>query len=411
MELKTKYQYSYFIYPYVIDKLKYEKYLLKMLKDKHCKLKIFEKEKDLDLYMYFLPNVRDYIFPTFRYNKAQIKQLEKLDNQMKSKILSQNTCNIFEYTFEEELQGKIGQDSGIFFDVRKIEVICFNTGICFLLLKTNIDEDKFSNLLDFNYKFRDINSDYMSLKQYENIRLQTNSFKDIKDLSNIIDNITGPNINKNIMNIDTERFLVYSYACIEQDVWNDEVKFENIQGEFSKFINILPSMSQSNYDNIKEEEIFKRIKFARIGISKQGTMLLTSAANTQNYTKLSNAYEQEYLYTYIFTLYKKLYMNKINLEFKNNCKKNIKRKELIDFTKDIWIQEITNDNIGDSLSEKWELELELDKLYKNIKNKYDIEYKNMHIEKSNKVYYLVIALLVAIFTLNILGFILIYLRG
>ena len=32
MELKTKYEYTYFIYPYVIKESKYLKYLMKLLK-------------------------------------------------------------------------------------------------------------------------------------------------------------------------------------------------------------------------------------------------------------------------------------------------------------------------------------------------------------------------------------------
>ena len=42
MELKTKYQYTYFIHPYIVDNKKYNKYILKLLKDKRCELKIFE---------------------------------------------------------------------------------------------------------------------------------------------------------------------------------------------------------------------------------------------------------------------------------------------------------------------------------------------------------------------------------
>ena len=34
MELKNKYQYTYFVYPYLIDEPKYGKYILKLLKDK-----------------------------------------------------------------------------------------------------------------------------------------------------------------------------------------------------------------------------------------------------------------------------------------------------------------------------------------------------------------------------------------
>ena len=54
MELMTKYQYTYFIYPYVIDSKKYNKYMLKLLKSKKCSIQFFEKEKDMDLYHYFL---------------------------------------------------------------------------------------------------------------------------------------------------------------------------------------------------------------------------------------------------------------------------------------------------------------------------------------------------------------------
>ena len=31
----TKYQYTYFIHPYIIDENKYDKYILKLLKDKN----------------------------------------------------------------------------------------------------------------------------------------------------------------------------------------------------------------------------------------------------------------------------------------------------------------------------------------------------------------------------------------
>ena len=47
MELKMNYHYTYFIHPFAIKEGKYQKYILKMLKDKNCKLKTFQKEKDL----------------------------------------------------------------------------------------------------------------------------------------------------------------------------------------------------------------------------------------------------------------------------------------------------------------------------------------------------------------------------
>ena len=42
MELKTNYQYTYFIHPFIIRDGKYKKYILKMLKNKNCSLKILQ---------------------------------------------------------------------------------------------------------------------------------------------------------------------------------------------------------------------------------------------------------------------------------------------------------------------------------------------------------------------------------
>ena len=271
MEQKIKYQYSYFIYPYIIEEKKYNKYLLKLLKDKKCKLKIFEKEKDLNLYTYFLPNIRETLFWSFGYSKKQLKELEQLDDDMKANLLSKNSCNIFEYLLGENVQGKVGQDSGIFFDIQKIEIICFKSGICFLLLKTIVEEDdKFSDILNFNYKFREINADYSSLKDYENIRLQASNFKDIKELSTIIKNITGPVINTNSMNLDIDRFITYSYVCLDQDSWNRDKGFDNIKEEFIKYTNILPSSYQVNLnDKIEDNRILETRKYTKIGFNKQ----------------------------------------------------------------------------------------------------------------------------------------------
>lgn len=78
MELKTNYQYTYFIHPFIIKKGKYQKYIQKMLKDKNFQLKVFKKEKDLKTYQYFLPKAREFLFSSFSLSDAQIKSLEEL---------------------------------------------------------------------------------------------------------------------------------------------------------------------------------------------------------------------------------------------------------------------------------------------------------------------------------------------
>ena len=139
MELKTKYQYSYFIYPYYIEKEKYDKYILKLLKDKKCKFKVFEKEKDLDIYNYFLPNIRKYMFPTFELRDEKLKEFNSFSLDKKKKYIAKQTVSYFNYELAEDIQGKVGNENGIFFKIDNIEIVCFNTGICFIVIKTNME--------------------------------------------------------------------------------------------------------------------------------------------------------------------------------------------------------------------------------------------------------------------------------
>lgn len=412
MERKIKYQYSYFVYPYIIDENKYDKYLLKLLKDKHCKLKIWEKEKDLNTYTYFLPKVREYLFWSFSYDAEKKRKLEQLDIDMKAVLLSKYPCTIFEYTLGKEVQAKVGEANGIFFDIQKIDIVCFKTGICFLLLKTTIEsESDFSDVLNFNYKFRDINSEISSLKNYENIRIQTNCLKDIKELSTVIKNITGPNIDAKEMNLEEEKFLTYSYVCLDQANWNKEEDFTNLQEEFIKFSNIMPSNYQVNFSEERyKKQVVQPLKYAKIGITKQASALLTSDVYSENYTKLPFSYEQEYLYTYLLALYKKIYLKKMNLEFKRTKNFSKTREKFLNFTRDIWIQEITEDDIGSMLYEKWKETLELEYLYADIKNKYDIIYKDLNIEKTTKINYWIMVVLVGTFIFSIINFIVLYLK-
>ena len=80
MGLKTKYQYTYFIHPYIVDKNKYDKYILRLFKDKRCKFKIFEKEKDMNIYNHFIPHFRNYVFPTFELRGEKLREFNNMNN-------------------------------------------------------------------------------------------------------------------------------------------------------------------------------------------------------------------------------------------------------------------------------------------------------------------------------------------
>ena len=403
MELKTNYQYTYFIYPFVIKNGKYKEYIEKLLKDKRFKLKIFRKEKDLKIYRYFLPKTRELLFSSFSFTNDQIRDLEEKDVKEQAKILSKNISNIFEYELEKDIQGKVGNSKGIFFTITKVEVICFKTGESFLTFRTSIEGDNnFSNTLNFNYKFRNINQEVSKLNGYDSIRLQPGNFEDVETIKDFIKEITENDIGKEEIDINTERFLTFAYACIDQEAWNAQTDFEKIQNQFIRYANILPA---DNCRDFKEEKIntVEMWKYAKIGMTKQGIGLFASTTDINNYTLLPEEYQNQYLYTYILNLYKKIYMKRLQNVFKE--KKNIKKgiKEFVDFTETIWNQEITEDHIGTEINKKIFQTLELDTLYKSIKNKYDVIYKNNNIEKNKKTNNVITIVLMITMILNIIN--------
>lgn len=395
MELKTRYQYTYFIYPYVIEEKNYSKYLLKLLKDKKCTMKKFDIAKDLSIYQNFLPNIRKFMFWSFNYTKQQMRELESLDNELKANILSKYPCTMFDYNIKQNVQGKVQNEDGIYFDITKVELICFNTGICFLLFKTIIDgeNNKFSDVVNFNYKFRDITSKADELKEFENIKIQTSIFKDSKDIIKFIKDITGNTSLAEDLNIDQERFITYSYACISQEDWNDNVEIKTIEKLFFKFFKVLPVHKELN--DIITEDYFNKLpnsKYIKYGFSNVGTALLTSDIAVDNYTKLPFRFENEQLYLYILCLYKKFYLAKVNYELdRKDC-----QQEFLSFTKNFLIEEVSNDETESCLEKNWSEKLDIDRMFNKIKNKYDMLYKSTNVEKTKIKQNIIILILIVI---------------
>ena len=95
-------------------------------------------------------------------------------------------------------------------------------------------------------------------------------------------------------------------------------------------------------------------------------------------------------------LYKDL-IKKISSDF--NRQNNFKKVEkcFLDFTKNLWIQEITDDETGSMLCKMWEEDLNIQDIFLKLKNKYDILYKRYNIEEtSNKNGRLGIAMVIVI---------------
>ena len=407
MELKTKYQYTYFIYPYIINKKEYNQYLQKLVIDSRFKMKTFDKEKDEDLYSYFLPKIRETLFWTMNFDKYRLSKFDEIDKNMKSTVLSKYPCTMFEYNLPNDIQGKAGKKDGIFFNITNIDLICFNTGICFLLMKTILEEgNTLSDVCNFNYKFRDIKSDAYDFRGYENIKIQTDRFNNIKEITTLIKEITGNNKEAIKLNLDTDRFITYSYACIGQEDWNENTNNELLKKEFYKFANVESAdyIIDSGNSEIKNNmSIIEKSKNEIYGCSNVGTILLTSDVNSENYTKVPHKFERQYLYQYIFNLYKKIYLKKINYDLRKVDKLKTAKQEFIYFTQDIWIEEITNDNIGTLLDKEWKKILKLQELYIQVKNKYDLLYKNSNIEETAQTNKVIVIILNLLLLMNIIS--------
>lgn len=412
MELMTKYQYTYFIYPYIIEEDKYKKYLQSLLRNKKCKIRFFNEQKDIHLYTYFLPNIRDYMFWSFGLTTDGVKDFRRMDAPLQATLLAEHDCNIFNYELPENLQGKVETNNGIFFEISEIKIICYKTGICFLVFKTNLENtESFSDLLNFNYKFREVNSAAYNLKEYENIKIQSNSFKSVKDISVLIKELTGSNSISKKANIGNDKFFVYSYCCLDQKNWNENTEAEDIDNIFEKYRSVLPANSQviedSYYMSQKNKEQQKSLyknQYIRYGFTSTSTVLLTSNVNTANFTTVPQKFESEYLYTYILVLYKKILLNKLNYEF--NIRFKEAENEFLDFTKRLWIQDVTNEEFGRSMEFNWMGNLNVEKTFYKLKSEYDVTYKKSNIEELRRSSSMTKRVLLVILVINIIALIL-----
>ena len=407
MELKISNQSTYFLQSYIVNQGKYTRYILKLLDDKRFKLKIFEKNKDLELYTEFLPKIRELLFSTFDLDDIEkMEKFKNLPNETKAAILSKYSSITFEYDLTQEIKGKIDDENSIFFKIEKIGMVLFNTGICFIYLKTNLENSsKFSDVLEFNNKFRELKK---RDKRIENIKIQAGAFENIEEIQDFIASIIGSNVDLLKLNIDTEKFYTFSLTFLDKEYWNEEKDFKNIEEEFLKYINILPGHTNANSLSNDGTRVIANSKYSKIGISKLGVNILSSDFDTQNKNILAKKFDKDYLYIYILSLYLKIYLKKINYKFKQGKEIEKVRKEFIDFTKNIFIQEITSNDIESLYYTYIKDVLEIEQLYDNVKNKYNVLYNELKIEKNEIRTRIVTVLLIVTLLINIVNLILFF---
>lgn len=333
--INTRYQHTNFIYPFVMEQRGYKSYVNSLINNPNCNVRLLQKERNIDLYNYFSKNIKEYFFPTLEYKMQKIRAIEEGKDKESIKTVSELPFVIFEYNMEKDYAGKAGVNDGIFFNISRIEVICFNTGICFLNLRTHIDGiEKFTDVLNFNYKFKETNKE----KGFnDGIKIQSDIFNDIKDITLLIEGITKKKYIE-------QNFFIQSYSCIDSEYWNEQKSFDNIENIFYKYIYTIPydENIEFNKENSQNSYIISNLKYSKCGLTSKTSNLLTSSIETYNYTKLIEEYNNQYFFTYIINLYKKIYLERLFSRIEKNPKKaydgfsKIKEVILVEPTKNIF---------------------------------------------------------------------------
>ena len=403
-EEKFKYQYTYHILPYIYEG-RYDEYLTRLLKDTNIIEYRYDKIKNLEIFSYFKKDILESMFYEFPY-----KETEKISIQKKVNKLLKYESVTFEYDIIDKEKNKISmndivrvagneeynnneKDKGnIKFDIEDFKIIVFKSGIAFIILKTVLINTRYiSDVIDFNYRFKSILSKRDIIKKLDNIEIcllgdEVNGFEKLKQ---IILNYVGKNKNNKILE-NNEEFYTFSYLCMDNIYINEENNKNILKNIYLKYSRIL----QSSYDTegLDEETIVSKnmteIKDTNIGITKISSMLLCSGIDPFNFTVLPRDYETKMLYTYIITLYQKLFLVMINKELtsENNKKQKLGRIKFNDFISKMWYNEITLSERGSIYYEYLKKILEINKTFDETQLKYKLIFRYNKTNKSNIFY-------------------------
>ena len=394
---KIKYQYSYFILPYIVNEDKYNEYLRKLLKDNRITLKKYDKITDLEVFSFFNESFLDYFNYAENINDVDLRE-GRLDGYSSlSKQLSKKDLTVFDVDLCQNTQGKMGEEEGIFFKIDKTSIITTKTGVSFLILKTIIDTNSFNDLLNFNYRFRDLGSDIIEYKKYENINIQSDNFKEVSDIKNVIEELTGLDLEDLVKVTGIDKFFTFSYLCVDNSMWNESTDFRELQTAFNKYSEVLPASFSSEFSDVNTAiEVIEDLKYSKIGITNLSSNLFSSGLEIHNFTKIPIEYETTYLYLYIYFIFQKVFLEKIgrDLFIKQKYKKAL--KDLKYFTNNFWGHDITLHDKGVLYISKLKKVFDLNNKYNEIQNKVDIVYKENRVDKyfkySRGIYYLLFGL-------------------
>lgn len=386
MQIKAKYQYTHFIYPFVVDNNKYVYFIESILKKrKDWNLVMHEYRSDEESYDFFLPYMRKFIFPTLFWEKEYIKKIKKQGVFRSSLELSKLSCLTFKYNISRIRKGSITDYDGksINFDISDIKLICFEGGICFIDIKTQIDDNseyiEFDKILDFNHYFRNLTP---KIKGNATNRIVQNS-KNV-NIPKFIRDVAEEFESKSLDKMFYDKMFTYSYVCV--DGWNEEKDFINMQNEFYKFQYVMHSKSSAIFNNDfskLKENTYSRWKYSMFGFSRESGVVFVSDKEKYNITRMPYNFEKRYLYMLLISLYQRISLINFSQDLMKQDKNAIKdlKKQLTQFTNSSWFGQVTNSEHGMDIWKAWQEAFGLDELYNEVHKEY-LEYYDYVVSNS-----------------------------
>lgn len=407
MPLKAKYQYTHFIYPFVVEEKKYYSFINSIItQDKVWTIKLHEQKNDNDLYNFFLPYMKRFLFPTLVWNNADIKDYKNMNIYKRSLVTSKMTCVTFDYNLSNIKTGSVkGRHYGtIDFDISKIKLICFAPGICFLDIKAEIDEEEdlidFKKVLDFNFNFRNLTPRAIE-NLFDKKSIRGKKIDKIENISIFIKSVISGFETHDIQKVYYDKMFTYSYVCV--DSWDKQSDFEKLKNDFYKFQYVLDSKSTAVFNeecDKLDDNTYSRWQYSIFGFSRESGVVFVSDKEKYNITKMPYNFENAYLYMLLLGLYQRMSLINFSQDLMKNDKTMAKelKKEFTRFTHLSWFSQVTNSEHGMDIWRKWQKAFGLQELYDEVHKEYVEYYDFVNVTSQDRIN----VLLVMLYTLSVI---------
>lgn len=379
MELKAKYQYTHFIYPFVVEDKNYISFINSLIsKNKLWKMYVSESQNDEELYNFYLPYMRRFLFPTIFWSSEYKKQFKMMSNFKKANVVSKLSCVTFEYNLANIKTGSVEAKrfGEIDFDISKISLICFEPGICFLDIKTEIEYDDefidFNKILDFNHTFRNLTPRAID-KVNSSALIKAKNIDKIESIAKFIKSVTQGFETTDLEKIYYDKMFTYSYVCIKD--WENPDDINKFENEFYKLQYVMESKSTAifnkDFEKLKENT-YSRWDYSKFGFSRESGIVMVSDKEKYDITRMPYMYEKTYLYMLLLAFYQRISLINFSQDLLKEDKTMVKtlKKRFTKFTNISWFSQITNSEHGMDVWRKWQQAFELHTLFEEVRKEY-----------------------------------------